>query len=745
MRDASARKPPTEGRPLTPTADPASSPPVVPDWLAQAAGLAWRLLVVVAFSLVVLAGAAVLGTVVASVVLAAAVTAAFDPLAERLRAAGRPPTVVAGLVMLAAIALGAGALAVVAIAVVPASLNALRAIDAGVDAAERLMASGQLPDPIVALLGEIVDGVTRWVSTALGAIASSVASTATIVLLAVFLLFFLVNDADRAIGWALQLADDRQRAQIDAAARTARRRLGRSLRETAFRAAVMGLVALAVALVLGLPAPLALAVLVFAGGFVPLLGLLAATVAVGLVALGSGGGGAAVAAVTALAVATVLLPRLPGRGRLSGSAVHPAVVLVALTVGSVVAGPLGLILAVPVVIVLKEVVPAILAALNATSSRPSAAGLVPPWLDVLAHWSWRLLLLVAVAAAAVVAVLQVPLIVGPVVIAAVLAATLAPGVAALLRRGATPTTAALAMTVGGFGLVLAILGLTLAGLAGPIREVAENASIGAGLVDQVLGSGETVASVVAAIAPEIVRAFAIVVAIAVGLVVALVLGAILTFYLLRDGVHGFEVATARLTPWRRDELADAAGRATGVLGGYMLGTGAISAFGAATQFLIMWILGIPLALPLAVLALFGGYIPYIGSLLVTGLAFLVTVAVGTTQDVVIMAIFTIVFNIVQGNIVAPLVYGRAVSIHPAIVLLAIPAGSAVAGIVGMFLAVPAIGIVATTWRTVLRVFGHEPADRAGFDGAGDAGVSEGVSPATDVAGPPVREAAVGDA
>ena len=121
---------------------------------------------------------------------------------------------------------------------------------------------------------------------------------------------------------------------------------------------------------------------------------------------------------------------------------------------------------------------------------------------------------------------------------------------------------------------------------------------------------------------------------------------------------------------------DAAGtRASGVLGGYMIATGVISAFGAATQFAVMALLGIPLALPLAVLSFFGGFIPYIGSFITTGIAFLVTVAVGTPTDIAVMAIFTIVFNIVQGNFVAPLVYGRAVSIHPAVVLIAIPAGS----------------------------------------------------------------------
>ena len=61
----------------------------------------------------------------------------------------------------------------------------------------------------------------------------------------------------------------------------------------------------------------------------------------------------------------------------------------------------------------------------------------------------------------------------------------------------------------------------------------------------------------------------------------------------------------------------------------------------------------------------------------------------------------------QGNIVAPLVYNRTTSIHPAIVLAAIPAGSAIAGILGMFLVVPVLGVVGTTWRSVLRILGAD--------------------------------------
>ena len=64
---------------------------------------------------------------------------------------------------------------------------------------------------------------------------------------------------------------------------------------------------------------------------------------------------------------------------------------------------------------------------------------------------------------------------------------------------------------------------------------------------------------------------------------------------------------------------DAAGsRAFEVLGGYMFGTAAISLVGAASQLVIMVVLGIPLALPVFVLSFFLCFIPYIGGFISTG-------------------------------------------------------------------------------------------------------------------------------
>jgi predicted PurR-regulated permease PerM len=117
----------------------------------------------------------------------------------------------------------------------------------------------------------------------------------------------------------------------------------------------------------------------------------------------------------------------------------------------------------------------------------------------------------------------------------------------------------------------------------------------------------------------------------------------------------------------------------------------------------MAVLGLPLILPIAFLSFILGFIPYIGGAIGTILAFLVAVKVGTTQDIVIMGVWTIVFNIVQGSFIAPIIYGKAVSLHPAVVLICIPAGGQLAGVMGMFLAVPLVGIVAAIWRSIIAV------------------------------------------
>ena len=235
----------------------------------------------------------------------------------------------------------------------------------------------------------------------------------------------------------------------------------------------------------------------------------------------------------------------------------------------------------------------------------------------------------------------------------------------------------------------------------------EGVSGGVGQLSQLVGSGilEFLASIASSIASALVF---------------LIITALLAYFMLRDGDRGWAWITSHLDGWRRTQVTIAGDRAVTMLGGYMIATGVLGLFNAVTGFIVMTLLGLPLALPVAILSFFGGFIPYIGQFVTSLIAFLIAVAFGTTQDVIVMGIWTAVFNVVQGSVIAPLVYGRAVSLHPAIVLIVIPAGGELAGVLGMFLAVPLVGIIGAVWRNILAAIGEVPPPvRPGAHSAGE--------------------------
>jgi predicted PurR-regulated permease PerM len=379
---------------------------------------------------------------------------------------------------------------------------------------------------------------------------------------------------------------------------------------------------------------------------------------------------------------------------------HPAVVLILLPAGYELAGIIGLLAVVPVAAVVIAVASAVVSVVQPEPA-PPLPEIVPGWLDRFAQWSWRVLVIIGLITVVVGAAVLMPLVVTPIVVALVVTATLDPLVSALVRRGWGRTLASVSAVLASTGVVVALLVLAALSLMYQGTEVATGVEAGARSIDSssagVLGLG--VESVV-----QLIRSAERLVGVASALgtfAVVIGLGLLLAVAFLSDGARLWARIVGRAPVEHRPALDGAGSRALGVLGGYMIGTAAISGVGAASQWLIMVVLGIPLALPVAVLSFILCFIPYIGGFLSTGIAFLLTVAYGSPLDIGIMVIWTVVFNIVQGNIVSPLVYGRTVSLHPAVVLMAIPAAAAVAGMVGMFLVVPALGVVAATWRPVL--------------------------------------------
>jgi putative heme transporter len=711
--DADLSRPPTSDNPIDAPIDGPADTPIdaarpseIPGWLQRLAALGWRTLVVVAMVVVVATVAVRLSTVTASIIFAALVAATIAP-AYRAARVDRGWTATKAAVVMSLVALTGLALiaTLVVLTFAPYIGELVTSVRSAAASLSTLAATAGLPQEVVTLLGVSINSIEAWIADAVASLVAPIAEAVTVVILGGFLTFYVLHDYEKALPVFIRDLDDAHKARVTARAAQAIDNVGGYLRGTGFSAGVDALAAWVYLQILGVPLAAPLAVVVFLGGFVPYIGPLVAASIVLLVSFAAGGFVTAGIVLGLILLTGILRRRLASRYvRQRSMPVHPALVVLALPAGAAVFGPIGLAAAVPAVLVAEALAPAVTAILD--DGRPDGARLVPNWLDRIAQVSWRGLVVFAVVAVGIQAAVSIPGVSVPVVLALILTATLRTAADSLQARGFSRNQAALSATVSSAIITGAVVIAALVAIAGYVADTTDIATAGAakaGLGDapvelvQTIGSGVT---------QDVLRIFGNV----VGLAVAILLAMLLTYNLLRDGDRWWGDVLSRLSDRRRELLSEAGHRSGEILNGYMIGTGAIALFAAVTQWLIMVILGLPLALPIGVLTFFGNFIPYIGGAVTTLLGFLVALAVGTSSDIIIMAIYTLVFNIVQGNFVAPLVYGRTVQLHPAIVLLAIPAGGQIAGIIGMFLVVPFLGVVASTWRLVLHLF--DPDDRA---------------------------------
>ncbi len=684
--------------------DQRASVSVVPGWLANLASLGWRLLAIAAFAALLWVLAQVLWTVTAAVAVAIVVSALFAPWTLALRTRGRSPTAAAAIVWAGAIAVGAGVALLLTLAFLPFVGDLVERLSAALGLLGQRLADLNLPPFVITLVGQLLDGLKGGAADAARGIVSSAVGTVTVLVLASFLVFFFLRDGDRAWFWCFQATDEEKRARITAAGETALVRVGGYLRGTTILSGVIALTDLVFMVALGVPLAGPLTALVFLSGYIPYFGGIVTTALIVLVTFGAQGMVAVVILLVMIAIRNAFLgywirPIVYGRT----VSIHPALVLLALPAGFQLGGIVGLFAAVPVTAVVLAVARAVVAVVE-PDPKPPLPELVPAWLDRMAQWSWRLLVGIALGYLIVIAFGAVPMVLIPFVLSVILAATLEPVVAWLIARGRSRARASAIAVGGGFTAIAALLLLSVAILAQQGAALASGITDGAGGASGALGGnlGLLVEAIRRLSAGGVTTIASIVSSAASGAAIV-VLSALLAFYMLRDGSRLWGAVLARTRPEVHDRVAEAGGEAFGVLGGYMFGTAVVSLVGAASQLVIMIVLGVPLAVPIFVLSFFLCFIPYVGGFVSTGAAFLLTVAVGTTTDIAIMGVWTLAFNLVTGNIVGPLVYGKTVRLHPAIVLVAIPAGSAVAGILGMFLVVPALGVVAVTWRTVLAV------------------------------------------
>jgi predicted PurR-regulated permease PerM len=339
---------------------------------------------------------------------------------------------------------------------------------------------------------------------------------------------------------------------------------------------------------------------------------------------------------------------------------------------------------------------------------------VSPLVRKTAAWAWRLLVILAAIVALLWAVKRLEILFVPVALATMLAALLMPVVDFLDRRGAPRGGAVALVLLGGIAVVGGILAFV-------VSQFVEGAPA---LVDQVSTSIKGVGdwltqgplhinqqqidsarkSAIEALQnnQEKLTSGALSTA---GTVTEIVTGALLVLFtlifVLHGGRHIFAFVTKIFPTDVRERVRDAGRAGFHSLIGYVRATflvALVDAVGIGTGLAIM---SVPLALPLASLVFLGAFVPLVGAVVAGFLAVVVAlIAKGLLYALITLGLIIAVQQL-EGHVLQPLVMGRAVSIHPLAVVLAIAGGSVLAGIVGALLAVPAVAFINSAVRVLL--------------------------------------------
>lgn len=325
---------------------------------------------------------------------------------------------------------------------------------------------------------------------------------------------------------------------------------------------------------------------------------------------------------------------------------------------------------------------------------------VPRFLDVGASWSWRFVVVLAAAAALVWLIARLRVVVIPLLVAAIFAALLAPAVDVLDR--VMPRLLAVWVTMLGLVGTLAGLGYLLrtpvTSAIDDLRDQWQTAledvkdwivdgpfGVERQRIDQVF---EDIGDAGARYASGLFDDPADVARMATDVVTGILLAIVLTFFMLKDGRSMWAWMLDRLHPARRATIDAAGGAAFKAVQGWIRG---VAITGLVDGFLIglaLVLLGVPGALPLAVITFFAAFIPIVGATLAGVLAAAVALTTQGVGTAVIVAVVVLVVQQVEGDVLLPIVMYRQVALHPVVVLVALAVGAAVAGIVGAIVAVP---------------------------------------------------------
>lgn len=346
----------------------------------------------------------------------------------------------------------------------------------------------------------------------------------------------------------------------------------------------------------------------------------------------------------------------------------------------------------------------------------------------LAAWSGRFLLMVAAAAVTLYGLSYLSGAIIPVLMALLLASVLYPIVGGLKRIGIPTGIGAIVALLTGVAVIGGLVSLIAPAVMSQWSTLADQTIKGIRQVqvwlegppfnlhnDQLTEYLNQFVSWLQGHSEDLVS-FAVTISGSVGsIMVTTAMTLVIVFFMLKDG-HKF-VGWTRSVVGRRGgfHVTELFTRLWTTLSGYIRTQAIVSAVDAVFIGLGLWIFGVPLAFPIAVLTFMAGFIPIVGAFAAGGVAMLVALVTGGPFQALIVLAIVVAVQQIEGNILQPLLQSRVMQLHPVIVILAVLLGGGWFSILGAFLAVPVAASGAVVFRYLSDLIDLRTGDRTAAD------------------------------
>ncbi|UCR90647.1 AI-2E family transporter [Mycetocola spongiae] len=331
---------------------------------------------------------------------------------------------------------------------------------------------------------------------------------------------------------------------------------------------------------------------------------------------------------------------------------------------------------------------------------------VPRGIRIAGAWSWRLLALFGVLAVFIFLIMELRLLVIPLLVALLISSLITPVHRFMVKRGVPKGLSVAVSLLGTIAVVAGLLWLAgnqIAQDSGEVKDrtIASFEAFKVWLRDSPLHIGDADLTAYLQSLMEMIQKDSSALwsgALSVGSTLGhvgtgllLTLFSLLFFLIDGPGIWRFIV---RLFPRRARPAIDGAGRdGWNTLANYARTQILVATIDAVGIGAGAFFLGIPMALPIAVLVFLGSFIPIVGAVLTGAVAVFIALVYNGLWIAVIMLAVVLIVQQVEGHVLQPLLMGSAVKIHPLAVVLVVTGGAMLAGIPGALFAVPVTAVI----------------------------------------------------